>query len=131
MHAAGWHQRPPPMMCMTAPSRLSAAAPELEAQGRTSVCCLSRIHCAAAQAEAGASYLNFLSGLPHPSLVPPPRRRPRLPSQEPAGEDRKTLVLDMDPTLICSGPCDPEPLVEVRRSAACSGRPSTTCPGVT
>ena len=53
------------------------------------------------QAEEAAEYVNFLSGLPHLSSVVKENRRPLLPPQQP-GTNRKTLVLDLDHTLIRS-----------------------------
>ncbi|BDA50692.1 probable CTD small phosphatase-like protein 2 at N-terminal half [Coccomyxa sp. Obi] len=56
------------------------------------------------QAEEAAEYLNFLSSLPHISKVARRSRRPLLPPQRPGpdGRARKTLVLDLDHTLIRS-----------------------------
>ena len=45
--------------------------------------------------------MNFLSSLPHLSSVVKENRRPLLPLQQP-GTNRKTLVLDLDHTLIRS-----------------------------
>ena len=53
------------------------------------------------QAEEAAEYVNFLSSLPHLSAVVKENRRPLLPPQQP-GTERKTLVLDLDHTLIRS-----------------------------
>ena len=53
------------------------------------------------QAEEAAEYVNFLSGLPHLTSVVKENRRPLLPPQQ-SGSTRKTLVLDLDHTLIRS-----------------------------
>ena len=53
------------------------------------------------QAEDAAEYVNFLSSLPHLTSVVKENRRPLLPPQQP-GADKKTLVLDLDHTLIRS-----------------------------
>ena len=53
------------------------------------------------QAEDAAEYVNFLSSLPHLTSVVKENRRPLLPPQQP-GANKKTLVLDLDHTLIRS-----------------------------
>lgn len=53
------------------------------------------------QAEEAAEYVNFLSSLPHLTSVVKENRRPLLPPQQP-NTNKKTLVLDLDHTLIRS-----------------------------
>lgn len=53
------------------------------------------------QAEEAAEYVNFLSSLPHLTSVVKENRRPLLPPQQPSA-NKKTLVLDLDHTLIRS-----------------------------
>lgn len=69
------------------------------------------------QAEEAAEYLNFLSGLPHPSTLTRRNRQPLLPPQQGRNLDRKTLVLDLDHTLIRSSVFSPQKVVKVRQQA--------------
>lgn len=65
------------------------------------------------QAEEAAEYLNFLSGLPHLSTLPRRSRQPLLPPQQGINLTRKTLVLDLDHTLIRSSAFSPQKIVTV------------------
>ena len=65
----------------------------------TSVCAAE--HTLTVQAEEAAEYVNFLSSLPHLTSVVKENRRPLLPPQQPSA-NKKTLVLDLDHTLIRS-----------------------------
>ena len=58
-------------------------------------------HALSVQAEEAAEYVNFLSSLPHLTSVVKENRRPLLPPQQPSA-NKKTLVLDLDHTLIRS-----------------------------
>lgn len=70
------------------------------------------------QAEEAAEYLNFLSSLPHRSKVVRRSRRPLLPPPRayPGGGFRKTLVLDLDHTLVRSTLFNPHKPGMVRSS---------------
>ena len=70
------------------------------------------------QAEEAAEYLNFLSSLPHISKVAKRSRRPLLPPPRPDvdGRLRKTLVLDLDHTLIRSTLFNPHMPAKVRNA---------------
>jgi hypothetical protein len=69
------------------------------------------MHCA--QAEEAAEYLNFLSSLPQLSSLKHSGRRPLLPPQQGGNLNRKTLVLDLDHTLIRSTLFSPQKTVKV------------------
>ena len=70
--------------------------------------------CGEAQAEDAAEYLNFLSGLPPLRAVPRPWQRPLLAPKREQDRAKKTLVLDLDHTLIHSTVFGPQRTVKVR-----------------